>query len=109
MAEVNGKTVGISVTAVASSVLVAFGSLVWSHVSTVRKSAEIALQVAKDHGTELEAIRAKDEQIVMKLAELSAQISLGGRFTSQDGDRLRAQMDRIQAEVDRLVGRLTTD
>lgn len=99
----NGQfTVGISVTSIAAAVLVAFGSILWSHIETVKNNANIAIDVAGQHGQELLAVRSQLEQHTMALAELRAQLNLGGRFTRADGDRLEKRLERLDAAIDAL-------
>lgn len=98
----NGQfTVGMSITSVAAAALVAFGSLMWSHLETVDKNAEIAIDIARQHGQELLAVRQQLEQHTMALAELRAQHSLGGRFTREDGDRMQKRLDRLSDTLDK--------
>jgi len=97
----NGQlTVGISITSVAAAVLVAFASILWSHMESVKQSAEIAIDVAGQHGQELLAVRQHLEQHAMALAELRAQLNLGGRFTRADGDRLEKRLERLGETLD---------
>ncbi len=99
---VNGKAPIISITSIAAAVLIAFGSLLWTHVGTVGENAKIAIDVARQHGREIQALREAIAQLHREIAGLQAQIALGGRFTREDGDRLENRMDRLQNDVDRV-------
>jgi len=102
----NGQfTLGMSITSVAAAALVAVGSMMWSHVETVAKNSEIALDVAGQHGQELLAIRQQIEKHSMALAELRAQVSLGERFTRQDGDRMQKRLDRLSETLEEVKER----
>jgi len=101
----NGKTIGISAT-IAGSLIFAAGTVVWKHIDAVATSASIALQVARDHGTELETIRQRHEAVTMQMADLRAQLSLGRRFTSEDGEKLQRMIDRLSGRVDRIDDRI---
>jgi len=101
----NGKAIGISAT-VAGSLIIGVGSLLWSHIEAVAQSASIALEVARDHGAELETIRQRHEAITMQLSDLRAQLSIGRRFTGEDGDKLDLRIDRLSDRLDRLEDRI---
>ena len=101
----NGKTIGISAT-VAGGLITVFGSVLWGNIDAAKTAAGVALEVARDHGTELETIRQRHGAITMQLSDLRAQLSLGRRFTAEDGEKIGIRIDRLSSRLDRLDDRI---
>ena len=95
----SGKLLGTS------GLVIAFSTLMWSQIETARSQANTAVEVAAQHGQELNDLRTAQREIWAEVARLQAQAQVGGRFTSEDGDKLEARLDRLRARIERIEDR----
>lgn len=103
MSEVNGKSNGSLLNGRTVGVSGLSGGLVIAAVSmfnTLQKDVGIAIDVAKQHGQEFVDVRSDIREVEKTLAELTAKMNLGGRFTRDDGDRLQLHVEALRNRVD---------
>lgn len=81
-------------------------SILWVQLQTVHTDAneagalaQTAIKVAAQHGDEFVAVRQELRELVVAIADLKAQMSIGGRFTRADGQQLRQQIHELQRDV----------
>lgn len=96
----NGRMIGAWTGA--GGVIVAGATLLMSQIDSAKHDAEAAIEVAVQHGEELNTIRSQLNGFIQQVADIRAQMNLGGRFTRADGDRLDARLRRLEERLDRL-------
>ena len=106
MAADNGREPTVGRLLGASGLGVAALTLAWTSLESARHEAKTALDVAAQHGSEINGLRDVHRDIWADLARLRAQADIGGRFTQEDGERLEVQIERLRARVERLESRL---
>ena len=101
------STIGLAVT------------LFWSQMQALENKLEVAkregataLEVVKQHGEEFNDRRRVESELRAQIANISAQMNLGGRFTRKDGEDLRkeiVEMRRLMFELEREIARIEVE
>lgn len=105
MGDSNGRDLPTGRVLGAGGVAAAIGTLLWASLDTARHESATALDVAAQHGQEIQDLRVTHREMWTDLARVRAQAELGGRFTREDGERLEALVIRLRARVERLEQR----
>ena len=75
-------------------------------IDGARQDSKTALSVVAQHGEEFVDIRHRMNLLEARIAENTASMKLGKRFTADDGDRLQRQIDSLRAHLERLEERI---
>lgn len=73
-----------------------------AQIKAVDQNARTALDVVAQHGDEFNQVRRALDDARGERVELQAQMNLGGRFTSDDGERLRSRFIELRRAHDDL-------